>query len=310
MATSFNDSPIYTQLLKGPRIQAALNKINLQRDALDEETLNRNLSVIKRRVNAAGKGYILDHILKAKDFILVDSKDSRLPSYINFLPLKFQDRVIVMIDVHRILKSSGDMLPKQFFGYLQNALISYEATQNWTALTSNTELVRHLAISYSKLLMRVLDKLYGISLYPEWADVVSFLSAKFFLLNAAGRADDKFTDSIAYNAINNNTAISSLKEIENKLYGTESSPYDDFFGFIDKLSTLEHMSKFQARGIIESWVRMYGESTILALDYLPSLLQMVLSSVMNAEYNNEFQINNTIGKEGNKVYTGWSAYLR
>lgn len=310
MSSSLKDSAIYNKLVAGPNIAANLNKINLERDQIDPDILNQNMYIFQKRVTSPGKGIIVQHVTKDRDFYLISNKNIKLPTYVNFLPLNTNGHVSILINVTDILKGNGEIYPKTFLGYLQNGLITYNLTTQWNKCMSHTELVRHASIAYSRLMCRVLDKLYGISLYKSWADYVAFAFAKFFLVNMCERGDNKITDSIAYNSISNNTSISQLKDVEEKINGSDDNAYGDIFDLFDRLATnIPYLEKLQARSVIENWVRLYGESTILAIDSVTAFLQMIFATQANAELNNEYRINDTADNAIKKAFLAWAHIL-
>jgi len=310
MSTSFKDSAIFTKLVNQSSINRKLGSLNLEDNAISDETLKNNLFTVKRRVTAPGKGDILEHIEKDKDFIIINSDAAKLPTYVNYFPINFNGKVLVVIDVNRIMKSDGSMFPKTFFAYLQNGLISYNLTANWNKYTTNSELTRFSALAYSQIMMRVFDKLYGISLYPEWADLVSFMLAKFFMINMEGRGESKVVDSLAYNAVTNNTAISKLLEAEKDLNGTSNNSYGNFFDLCKRLQNIPVFKQLNERSIIENYIRLYGESTLLSMDFLPAFWQMIFATQVNGEINNEYRINDTAGNAIKKAYGAYARLLK
>ncbi len=310
MVASLKDSAIFKKLVAGPAIDNNLNKINIVRDQIDPDILKQNMFIFSKRVTSAGKAIIMEHVNKDKDFYLISNKNVKLPSYVNFLPLNYNGHVSILINVTDILKGNGEIYPKTFLGYLQNGLITYELTTEWNKCMSSTELVRHSSIAYSRLLCRVLDKLYGVSLYKSWYDYISFATAKFFLVNMCERGDTRVTESIAYNATSGETPLDQLKEVDEKINGSNGNSYGDIFEFCDRLSkNIPYLEKLQIRSVIESWVRLYGESTILAIDNVGAFLQMIFSTQVNAELNNEYRINDTADNAIKKAFLAWAHIL-
>jgi len=301
---SLSSSAIFNQLVGREKIISLLNTIDLDGDRLSDEVVASNMFLLERKAQA-GKAQIQNHVKKEKDFILLKQKKP-FPTYINFLPLVKDGRLNIVIDTTRIINKSDSMFPKQFYALLQGALINYNIQSNPNKILANKELIRLSAIAYSQLLIRILDKMHGITLYTEWADLVRFTLTKFFLLNHAHMKDTgKNVDSMAYGSITGTTSISEIIEIVHDLYDDDWST--DFFKMCENLSKAKHLQSLKTRDVIENYIRMYGESTLLALDYLPQFLYMIFSAQVQGNMNNEFRINDVAKDHIEKAYR---AYIR
>ena len=65
---------------------------------------------------------------------------------------------------------------------------------------------------------------------------------------------------------------------------------------------LKDLIKLNIRTFIENYVRMYGESSILSIDYLPSFYHLILSSVISGNLVKDSMIDNVSGKFNSKIY--------
>ena len=54
---------------------------------------------------------------------------------------------------------------------------------------------------------------------------------------------------------------------------------------------------------------MYGEGSLLALDYLPSFIQMISSSVIGGNLVKDYFIDSVSGKSNNKIYVQFCSIL-
>jgi len=55
---------------------------------------------------------------------------------------------------------------------------------------------------------------------------------------------------------------------------------------------------------------MYGESTLLAMDYLPAFLNMIFASIVGGNLNKEYIIDSVAGKTNNKAFMEFSKLIK
>lgn len=283
---------LFKNLIASTTLSTKLVKISQTEDRVPEADVASELLVIDRRLNYLTKYPVLDAYRSGK-INLVVNKEQTVPNYLAVLPYQDHKKVTrTMVNLTSYTNKSGSINSNaQFFALMQNGVITQALATNWGRFTHNTELMRTSALVYSRLVNRVLDKLYSNNIDDMESDFTGFLFAKFFLLGIAGKAEGDLIDSLAYKAAFNKTSFQLIKERENEI-GGEDLIYTDIFTLFTQLNTSEK-HRIKIRTFIENFVRMYGESTILAIDYLPSFYHAIFSSQVNGNLAKDYIIENT-----------------
>lgn len=308
MTFKFSDSDLFNNI-KNSSMSSEINKISLQRDEIPNEILMDNLRFIRRKINFPTKMSVYEHAAVDHDIVGVYNGDLKLPNFINFMVVKNKGKNIAVTIINDIY-NDGEPYPKPFFGYLQNSLISLSLDNNFPRISSNAEFIRHSSIAYSHLMLKIFDKMFAINLEPSKGELLSFLFAKFYLLKMMQKSDGDNTDSVAYNSCSGMVALSEIIEIEDRLLEKDSKLYTSIFNLFKTISTLNGFQSLQIRTFTDNWVRMFGTSALLAIDYLPAFLQMIFSAQVNTHYNKEFLILDTADKEISRAYLAYARLLR
>jgi hypothetical protein len=306
------DSALFRQVASNQSTVNGLRNIHLERDKIDPQNVDEAISVINRRVIAATKGRTMQYFNQGR-IVLIHNPLIQLPKYMGtFGKANAAKQLVAVVDISHhshLNKANGmyDIYPKTLFSMMQSGMILIELVNNWNRFTNNMSILKGGSIVYSKLMGKVLDKLFAINIDPFRLDMISFFLAKFFLINMCGKTNNETTDNIAYHACFNKSSLKLIKEEEARF---DNSAYDDLFNFFDNLKDLKGMQDLNARSFIENWARMYGESTLLAMDYLPSFFSMIFGSVVNGNLAKDYIIESVAGKFISNVYTEFSRLLK
>lgn len=305
MTKTLKDSHVFNNLVVSDKLRSSLKKINVLRDRVPSVDLDADLAVIEKRATYPLKVAILE-ALQAGHICPVLNPDLGLPKYLNVLPFRDVDGKKKVIADFTKYASSKRISPavNTTFGILQNALISYKLDTDWDLYTSNAVLMVDSAVVYSRLATKVLDKLYSVNLDPFESDFISFILAKFFLLTVAGKPNSRLIDEAAHVACFNQTSLKLIKEREED-YDTDLL----YESIITLFSSLNQSPRYNIkfRSFFENYVRMYGETTIMAIDYLPGFYHMIMSTVTASGIVKEFAVENVIGRQTlTKIYATFS----
>jgi len=171
----------------------------------------------------------------------------------------------------------------------------------------NTEVLKSSMLIYTKLFSKVLDKMYGISLNKLNVDKINYCIAKFFLHYQMEKAESDTVNNMAYLACFNDSTKRTIMGCDMSF---DEDSYVDFKAFIKELSTLDGLSKLNMRAFLQEWMVLYGESTIIALEYYPLFCGMIFSSMLNGHVNKEFAIESVVAKETQQLYNELARILR
>ena len=296
---TLNDSAIFNQMIRKPDLINAMKVINASGDKLSPSDFENEITIINRRFNYGTKGISLDYLCDGK-IILINKPHLKIPRYISIFGMKMMGELKVVVNLSNyISKKDGSIAPKILFAYLQNAMISYELATRWGSFVNNVALMTQSAISYSRLVTKIFDKLFAIDIDKNKSDLISYIFAKFFLITVCDRENTETTKNIAQKACFNGTSLKYLEMMEQE-YGLV---YNDIFSLFEILKGIEGLNSVNIRSFIENFVRMYGENSVLALDYLPAFYHMIFSSVISGGLYKDTMIDNVSGRFNSKIYT-------
>lgn len=314
---TLNDSTIFKELINGNKIRNTIKNVNILRDQIDNSRLTEQLMTIDKKYNFPLKHEVLNNLNTGK-IKIIRNDDNAFPRYLNTVVKKENgvgNSLISIVDITNFSTISRDnnsvsIQPKQLYALLQNATITLSLVNNWDRFVYNTSLVQWSSISYSKIVCKILDKMMGINISEERSDLVHYLVAKFFLRGVLGLPDAVSLDSIAIMSTYNGNTYEYLKEMEmNMLTSYEGNPYDNIITFFKFLSNLETMKRLSFRTFMEQYLRMYGESTMLSLDYFPAFISMIFSTSVSSGLSKEYMIDFVGGKSNIKIISEFSKLI-
>lgn len=291
MTKRLKDSVLFGETIYSDKIKSAMRKIDLSK-AVPLSDVQAELSIIEKRINQPTKYKILDLLYDGK-IVLMKDPNVELPIFLSTVTYRDKHKEVRSLVLLNKYSKSNNIVnnPTVLYGLLQNALIGYELESNWDRYKNSDALMVFSSIAYSRMMSKIMDKLYSANLDPIHSDFLSFVFAKFFLVNVVGREAGAIVDNIAYKSVYNDTSLATIKDKEATL--DIDSLYLNIVTMFNTLSAIPG-KRVKFRSFLEGYVKMYGESTTLALDYLPAFYQTIFSAAVSATLNKEFAIINTI----------------
>ena len=294
MTKRLKDSVLFGETVYTDKMKSTMRKIDLSK-AVQISDIQSELSIIEKRVTQPTKFKILD-LLYDKKIILIKDSNVDLPIFLSNVTFKDsirETRSLVLLNKYSKTNNIVNN-PTVLFGLLQNALIGYELENNWDKYKNNDGLMIYSSIAYSRMMSKIMDKLYSANLDPIYSDFLSFVFAKFFLLSVVGREAGDSIDMIAYKSVYNGTALPTIKDRESTL--DVESLYLNIVTLFNTLSSIPG-KRIRFRSFLESYIKMNGESATLSLDFLPAFYQTIFAAAVSATLNKEFAIINTVSSQ-------------
>lgn len=293
MYFSPKDSAIFNQSAKQTKLQSSLSKINWGAkdgdDMVSSEEIEKNIPWMKR-LNYGLRNDVLKYYAEGGIEVYLP-KEVRIPEFSNILLSGEGKNALSSVILSRKNLNNGVISVPSLYGALQNATVTYFLENKGQVATTDAQLVMSGTVAYVELLIRVLDRLYGLSMSPKLDDIVRFEIAKFFLVNMNKREWETETKNIAFESTSKNVSIDDLIEFDNAFSYDNRDAFYNFFNFMKALSGIKALSKLTVRSVVNTYIRQYGESTLLALDYLPAFYRMLTSSYIESMSVNSLQIN-------------------
>lgn len=295
------DSFIFQQVVKNEAVKSAIKNVVINKHEVKPTAFEDQLSIINKRMRYAGKDKVMELYNKGV-LIPIYNPTLGIPKYLNTFLRADGSKVISVCDITNFSRINtegyADITAKTLFTLLQNGAVNYEVVNNWNKYTTNVNIIKNGAIIYSKLFGKVLDKLYAIKVDPFKDDLVHFLLAKFFIVNMCDRVPTETVDRIAFHAATKGSSYNLIVAEANQL---NENAFDDIEMFIKALSTL-NMKNLNIRIVVENFARMYGEATLLGIDYLPAFLNIIFGVSVQGSIVKDYVIDGICGKQIESLY--------
>lgn len=310
MKKTLANSSLFKGLIASDKLKADLNKFRLNEDSIKPDDISSELSIIQRRFNYGNVDKIISMYMTSK-VILLSNRDIDIPSYMSVVQVGTGPSSKILVIASRYVGSSSPIeSPTKLFALLQNAFIQDQLDTNWDRYMNNIDLVTNTSIVYSRLSTKVLDKLYGLNLNTVTADFLSFIFAKFCLIAMCGKVDPELVNSIAYKSCFHGSSLKIILDKEELMLSEDPETYDTIFTLFTSLDNVIDNHKIAIRSYVENFVRMYGDQTILAIDHLPALYQMLFPVIINGNLNKGYIIENTVKVNLVKCYSAFMKLVK
>lgn len=320
MRRSLNDSKLFQEIVMNGKLRDTIASIRKE-DALDLSKLEEPLTTLEKRVNVVLKDYILRDLKSGKLKVICTNDKNRLPRYLNALGKRDVDgNIYYYSEISHYCKNidkngNVDIFVKDLLALLQNAYIIKLLNENWNGYALNSSLMIYGSKVYSRLLGKIMDKQYAINIDPVKRDVVHFLLAKFFVIGMCGVDETPDSEEMI-----NNIALKSaidpkftMDTVNRYFNGFIDISYDDFTNiltFFDLLKKIDGLNKISIRSFVEQYVRMYGEGTLMSLDYLPSFISLCHAVSIGSNIHRTYLIESVCDKDINKYVSEFNRHIR
>ena len=234
---------------------------------------------------------------------------SKIPTTIPYIPGMARNRYtedtisgtgkdrVLYVNMYRIGNWSADektysnlSVLTDLYTELETGVIGYKIViQNMSdKLFSDKNVLEYLTKIYVHLFSLVMQKTkttYGGSDFQN--DAASFLIARFFLLYVLQKADNDTVDDYAYLAVKNRSSLESLKSFEdiNQINYDSLSKFLKTFGEAFYNGEQVYLVDFENR-----WVQCFGDSTGLAIEYVPYLIHFLFAVMHGANLGGSLRL--------------------
>jgi len=166
------------------------------------------------------------------------------------------------------------------YSVLESALIAYRIVvdNKADAVFSDRVVLEYLTNIYTTLFSGAVIK-SAINYGSEFnTDAARFIIAQFFLRYVLKKQPSSTIDEFAYKSIKNRTSLSALKNFEE----ASNIDYEGLSMFLETLGNAFFNEKIDISKFEVSWMSMYGEGLVLAVEYVPYLLHFLFASLHGA----------------------------
>jgi hypothetical protein len=310
-----SDSEIFELINDKYAVKDTLTAFKDENNLLLPSKMDHQLDTIKRKYKYPLATKVLEEI-KDGTIVPVLSNDLNLPKIIPCWGKVMSDdklKIYVNLSPYRGIKLDdkgfldGDV--RIIYSLLQAGCIMKNYYENYKKFHNNIGFLKLCMVAYTKLFIKVLDKTYGIKLNKMKFTIVSYLIAKFFLINVCERENNDATNILAFNVCETTGNENLIKEFD-KNFKTEEI-YQSLSKFLSFLANSEEMLKhLTMREFYQTWMTMYDFSTILAIELLEHFLIMISHVIVGSNINKVYAIDNVLKNENVRIYNEMSLIIK
>lgn len=265
------------------------NKSIMESYALSKDLMEEHVALISRRYKFQSVGSVLEEYNRG-NIILVNYPKTQIPSFIPcWLAYNEKNNISAIINASPYIKTQKDLIDidtKRVFSLLQIGYLNLKAFKTYTKVVNNIPAMACLTKIYTKFVMKILDRNYSVNLDRVNGDKVSYLIAKFFLINVLGKSDSKTVCDIASKCCINSEATRIQVEQAEEDFTINFENIATFFD-ADMPSAFPCLKEMTFRQVLESYCKMYGDFNFLSLEYFYNFLAYIMSVRVSANLGND-----------------------
>lgn len=295
-------STVFKTMRNTNEIKRQLDAIQAEKFKLSPENYSSQLMIIANRLNYPSKVKVVEDFLNGRT-VLVYNQDVILPSFFNVFPYKTRsdNQLHIAATANKFIgKDINDIKNvSTMYSQMQSAYIRRNMMRNFDKFTMNSKLQQYASVAYSRLCSRVMDKLFSINVDKSDSDFIGFVFAKFCLIGMMGKVDGDLTNSVAMKSVFHKSSPTTILEKEGNIKSRFPDMYEDIFKLFTAIAS---QYKVNIRSFIADYARMYGEASILTIDFFPAFLEMIASVHVNGYIYNEQPIKTTLNSLLDECY--------
>jgi hypothetical protein len=295
-------------------LKNTLNLFKEEGSVIPVAKLQTQMDAIDRKFKYILSGKVIEDLEKGR-VKAVYNEELNLPKFLPVWGAVRPEGLVVYVNLtpYRGIKFDnkgyldGDV--RTIYSVLQAGTILHGYYENHKRIVGNIGFVKLAMTAYTKLFLKVLDKLYGIRLNKVKANILAYSVAKFFLINLCEKEDSANTNAIAYNVCEGVVNERLIKSFDQGYKAEEI--YKNLSSFLQFLSTNEEMVRdLSMREFYQNWIVMYDFSTTLSIELLEHLIILVGHVVVGSNVNKITVLDNLLKVEANKIYTEFASIIK
>lgn len=263
-------------------------------------------------------------------FNLTNGSSSPVPSYVPFLPDMSRNFAVdpseggaanipvIFMNLYRIGNWNAEgneylnFKANDAYPILESGLLAYKMICRGMSdeVFTNKTVLENLTRIYTDMFMKAVSRA-KTNIYEDVAqDTARFIIAKFFLTYVLKKQDSDTTDNYAYLSVKNRTSKVVIKSQEEN-YQINYNTLTDFLSSFSEAFFNDSLSLVQ---FINSWVKLYGDGLVLAVEYAPYLIHFLFAALHSTSLGGITRLNlhlPILQDDGlNKLYTAMINILR
>lgn len=306
---SISDTYIFKFYDKTIHLQQTMVRITTEGQLVDASRpeIKDMIGEIERRYHYSSKNYILNCFRQGKIKLVINKKDYRLPTTIPCFLVNAGNSIVCIVNIsnHSTIGKEGDIKidTKTLFYLMQCGATLISCYENYRAISMRTDIQTVSSAMYSKLMTKVLNRMFSISINKERLDIITYLSSYFFLYNVMGRTNPSQQEMNKKFAIGNckSSGVLLVNDIDRLIKPEEHfKDLDTFMKFMKENVT--GLKELSTRSFVDNYIKSYGPTMMLALEFLPTFYDNLFAVMIGSFTNVQNVIENTLDKDIDKLY--------
>ena len=295
---SYSDSFLYS---KYPKYQQILSAAIMNEKMIDKaSTAFKDVEYEVKRTRMSDS---LVRILTSTNVVLLDCDDPLPKSFKVFGAKDFRTRdkkFKVFIDCYGVItkdKSSSGLIVDEMklVSHLINAGMTMIYYKKPSLFIRKTQFIMDAATCFAKCFTAIIDYLIKISIQETSKAKVLYLSAMYFLCGILDYDEDEampMAKKIAEISDREAGMLNILVDRASDVKGVakeESSCYSNIKRFIEIMRSVMHFNQkaITVDIVVERWMKQYGPSTMLAMEFFPAFSAMMTDAYCGAYLNQQ-----------------------
>lgn len=295
MESSMNDSFIYSMFNRSNEMQATLLKalktgIKMDRTFIEEQVLQLQRTKVSPLIPQVLEAFFNDTI----ELIYVENM--KLTKAIPFILHKSQTGIKASIFVSSFGtydRENGilNIQAKTLYTLMETAFIAIYMQKYPMKIQRNSLITKTLNSVYTEMWMRILNREFALTLDKVNHDRVAYAISKFFLLQVVEIENKTIAENYAA-GVAPNLSYEDIVLLNSEYDKSEIATLDSLINFLKTL--IPRMARMTTRYFVERYINTYGQSCILAVDYLPYMFLVMINTLLGTFIVNQPSISDIV----------------
>jgi hypothetical protein len=256
-------------------IKEGISGASAKGKVLTNRELEEQLMMIKKYVNSAIKPAVMAEFEQGTIRLVYAPEDVKRVRSLPFAlrPVDGKVCVDVYVHLHGNMRQDGQVSVnyRRLYNLMETAYLAKKFVMGFERYKNNSAIIQQGCILYSNMFVKPINKKFNLHVDMNRENKVRFLSAKFYLKNVLGMQNDEVVFNTAMKACKGGNPL-SLRELD-MIFPEEA--FTNLGTFIDALKDDRlslGLGGLTVRGYLDSYIGLYGDTTILALELFPYFL--------------------------------------
>lgn len=278
-------------------------------EVLTQAQLEEQFVMIKKYVKSALKPKILTELQKGSIKLLYAPDDVTKISSVPFVMSKENGELCanVFVSTFGNRRSDGQVSIdyRKLYSLMESAYMARQFITKYDRFRNNSTLLQGCVL-YANIFAKPINKKFNLHLDRNKENYLLFLAAKFYLKNVMGITNDDIVFNTAMKACKAGNPV-LLKEADIQV---DDDAFENLGTFIEALKEDRlglGLSGLTGRGFLESYISLYGGSTVFALEMFPYFLFTINAATNTMGLVNNYSLEDLVEKQGPKILSQFYA---